>query len=95
MHVEDMKDRHFDNDNEKLSFTSLAALTANVVQYLQKKKIEDGETKPDASHSDKRDREEHLEEVNRRLSDGERRAYVREGVERIRRFEDRARGKRG
>ena len=95
MHFEDMKDRHFDNDNEKLSFISLAALTANGIAYLQEQKIEDGETKPDAGHGDERDREEYLEEINGRLSDGERRAHIREGINRIHRFEDRFRGKRG
>jgi len=95
MHVEDMKDRHFDNDNEKLSFTSLAALTANVVRYLEKKKVEGGETNPDASNDNNPDRRDHLEEVDGRLSDGDRRAHIREGINRIHRFEDRFRGKRG
>jgi hypothetical protein len=73
-----------------------AALIVNKLRLqaqLTENPVSEGDGKPDASNGGKQDREDNLQEINGRLSDGERRAYLREGIDRIRRFEDRARGK--
>jgi len=69
-----------DNDNEPFSFVSLAALTANVVRYLE---IEKKETAHHESSSNDEEKHalERLEFVNRRLRE-------------LERFEDRARGRK-
>jgi len=74
----DMEGTH-DNDDEPLSFVSLAALTANVVRYLELDKQK--EDASERSDKDEKRANERLEFVNRRLRD-------------LRRFEDRAGGKR-
>lgn len=60
-----------DNDNEPLSFITLAAATANVVRYLEPKKHESdaGERKPATSDDDEKRSEEHRAYVEKRLSD--------------------------
>ena len=71
-----------DNDNEPLSFVSLAALTANVVRYLEiNKQKEDANDERRSSDEEEKRALERIELVNRRLRD-------------LQRFEDRARGKR-
>jgi len=58
-----------DNDNEPLSFITLAAATANVVRYLETNKNEDEESKrdPAPSRGDEQKRAEELEYVEHRL----------------------------
>jgi hypothetical protein len=72
-----------DNDDVEFSFVSLAALTANVVRYLQtnEKKDEPSSDKPNTS-------ERTTERVN------ERRAFVERRLRDLDRFEDRARGRK-
>ena len=76
-----VRDTH-DNDDEKLSFVTIAAATANTLRYLGLNKQKEDATN-DCSSSDKEEKRvlERLEFVNRRLRD-------------LRRFEDRAGGKR-
>ena len=77
----DMEGTH-DNDNEEFSFVSLAALTANVVRYLETdKQKEDATDKSSSSDEEEKRAIKRLEFVNRRLRD-------------LQRFEDRAAGKR-
>jgi len=79
--MSDMEGTH-DNDNEELSFVSLAALTANVVRYLETdKQKEDATDKSSSSDEEEKRAIKRLEFVNRRLRD-------------LQRFEDRAAGKR-
>lgn len=72
-----------DNDNDELSFVSLAALTANVVRYLetdkQKNEPSDHETNPSEGAA---------ECVN------DHRAFVKRRLRDLERFEDRARGRK-
>ena len=72
-----------DNDNEEFSFISLAALTANVVVYLQSNEKQEeaaqGERQP--SYSDEEECKKQLQYVERRLAD-------------LRAFERRARGRK-
>lgn len=66
MHVRGMK---HDNDNDPLSFITLAAATANVVRYLElgDKHKEDGERDAARERADKDDPEHHRDYVNQRL----------------------------
>jgi hypothetical protein len=77
-----MESSSYANDNEELSFVTLAAATANVVRYLQ---IDEQKTESDDERGSRGDDEkralEHLEFVTRRLRD-------------LERFEDRARGRK-
>ena len=78
----DMTRGTHDNDNEEFSFVSLAALTANVVRYLETdKQKEDATDKSSSSDEEEKRAIKRLEFVNRRLRD-------------LQRFEDRAAGKR-
>ncbi|ANW00668.1 hypothetical protein LMTR13_11315 [Bradyrhizobium icense] len=71
-----------DNDNEPFSFISFAALTANVTRYLRLDEQKDQRDDERSSSSDEEKRAlERLEFVNRRIRD-------------LRRFEERAAGKR-
>jgi hypothetical protein len=56
-----------EDKDEQLSFISLAAATANVVQYLQKQKIDDGHCKPDPGSADEQKRNEQLQYIEHRL----------------------------
>ena len=58
-----------DNDNEELSFVSLAALTANVVRYLEPEKDqrEQREREPDTGNRDEQKGRQHEEYVKDRL----------------------------
>jgi len=68
-HVEIMARGTHDNENEPLSFVSLAALTANVTRYLRvdEKKNEESEREPAPSRGDEQKRAQELEYVERRL----------------------------
>jgi hypothetical protein len=81
-HVEIMARGTHDNDNEPLSFVSLAALTANVTRYLRL-----GEQKDDGSD----ERDAGKERDKKAL---EQREFVRLRLFEIQRFEDRARGRK-
>jgi hypothetical protein len=61
--------KQHDNDNEPLSFITLAAATANVVRYLQtdKQKNEECEREPAPRRRDEQKRAEQLEYVEKRL----------------------------
>lgn len=67
----DMTRGTHDNDNEEFSFVSLAALTANVVRYLEtdKQKEEAAQGKRQPRHSDEEECKKQLEYVERRLAD--------------------------
>ena len=60
-----------DNDNDELSFISLAALTANVVRHLglDEQKDDDGKQERGSGDDAKRRALDHREFVNRRLRD--------------------------
>jgi hypothetical protein len=60
-----------DNENEKFSFITLAAATANVVRYLSsnEKKDEDAHNKRDPSEAHKDCVPEKLEDIERRIAD--------------------------
>jgi hypothetical protein len=77
-----MESSSYANDNEELSFVTLAAATANVVRYLQidKQKTESDEERSSSGDDEKRALDR-LEFVNRRLRE-------------LERFEDRAKGKK-
>jgi hypothetical protein len=68
-HVEIMARGTHDNDNEPLSFISLAAVTANVVRYLEtdKQKDEQSKSDPAPSRGDDEKRAQELEYVEHRL----------------------------
>ena len=70
-------DAHHDNDNEKLSFISLAAATANVVRYLEptkdQKKQGDRDTARDSAEKENSECErEYIEHRLRELAAWER-----------------------
>ena len=71
--------RQTDNDNSD-TWISLAALTANVVRYLDKQK-EDAANESSTSDEEEKRTLERLEFVNRRIRD-------------LEQFEDRARGRK-
>jgi hypothetical protein len=64
-------DSHADNDNEPLSFTMLAALTANVTRYLNpdKQENENPSGKPDAGSADKKRSDDNRAYVDQRLKE--------------------------
>lgn len=69
---------HTMNDNEELSFISLAALTANVLQYLEidKQQSEERERDPDAGNGDEQkggNNEEYIQDRLRQIRAFERR----------------------
>lgn len=70
MHVAHMK-KSFDNDNEPLSFITLAAATANVVRYLSPDEKNDEQRDNNREPGDARkDRvPEKLEDIERRIAD--------------------------
>jgi hypothetical protein len=73
--------KQHDNDNEPLSFVSLAALTANVTRYLGLNEKKDAPSDDQRSSEEEKRAAERLEFVNTRLRE-------------LDRFEDRARGKK-
>lgn len=71
------------NDNEPLSFITLAAATANVVRYLQTNKKQDEQSDPDADRgsADQQRKDREREYIEHRLK--ELRAWERQ-VSRLR-----------
>jgi hypothetical protein len=59
------------NDNEELSFITLAAATANVTRYLglDEKKNEQSESEPNPDRRDEQKRESHSDYVAKRVRD--------------------------
>jgi hypothetical protein len=64
-------DTHHDNDNETLSFISLAALTANVVRHLglDEKHDEDSRSEPNPGDADEERKERERQYINHRLKE--------------------------
>jgi len=72
--------KNFDNDNEELSFITLAAATANVVRYLQDPKEHHPNSERDAP-----------ENTNERDKSADHHKAVEQGLRQIERFESRYR----
>lgn len=64
-----MEELTHDNDNERFSFITLAAATANVVRYLQlnKKKNEEREGDSESGTRDEKQGSDHRADVEQRL----------------------------
>jgi len=75
-----VRDTH-DNDDEKLSFVTIAAATANTLRYLGLNEKKDEHTDKESSSDAKKKALDHLDFVNLRLRE-------------LERFENRTRGRK-
>lgn len=86
MHVEDMKDRHFDNDNEPDPFSAIGLQAALIVNKLR--------LQAQLAKIDKEDQKDAQRNTERNGSDekdgGADREYIDQGLKKIAAFERRA-----